>query len=73
VVDYTDQVNGVYFEAGFAIGLGLTVLPTCQADQIDKLHFDIRHLNTLPWTSPTELATSLSKRIVAVVGSGPFV
>ena len=23
VADYTGQVNGVYFEAGFALGLGL--------------------------------------------------
>jgi hypothetical protein len=38
VVDYTGQSNGVYFEAGFALALGLTVIPTCQADHIDKLH-----------------------------------
>lgn len=47
IADYTNQVNGVYFEAGFALGLGLLVIPTCREDQIGKLHFDIRHLNTL--------------------------
>jgi hypothetical protein len=31
VADYTGQRNGVYFEAGFALGLGLTVIPTCRA------------------------------------------
>jgi hypothetical protein len=72
VVDYTQQVNGVYFEAGFALGLGLPVIPTCRDDQIGKLHFDIRHLNTLSWKEPKDLAENLATRIVAVVGAGPF-
>jgi hypothetical protein len=72
VVDYTEQVGGVYFEAGFALGLGLTVIPTCRQDQISELHFDIRHLNTLPWQQPLDLAENLTKRIVAVVGAGPL-
>jgi hypothetical protein len=70
VADYTNQRNGVYFEAGFALGLGRTVIPTCRADEIDKLHFDIKHLNTLSWKSPAELAEGLSRRIRAVVGAG---
>jgi hypothetical protein len=71
VVDYTEQANGVYFEAGFALGLALQVIPTCRKDQIAKLHFDIRHLNTLSWETPQELAAGLSTRIVAVIGAGP--
>ena len=71
VADYTGQRLGVYFEAGFALGLGLTVIPTCRADEIKELHFDVRHLNTLPWNTPRDLADSLAKRIRAVVGGGP--
>lgn len=71
VADYTGQRNGVYFEAGFAAGLGLTVIPTCRADEIAKLHFDIKHLNTLVWSTPTELADGLNRRIRAVIGIGP--
>jgi hypothetical protein len=71
VADYTGQVNGVYFEAGFALGLGLTVIPTCRADDVAKLHFDIKHLNTLLWHAPAELADALNRRIRAVVGTGP--
>jgi hypothetical protein len=71
VADYTGQVNGVYFEVGFALGLGLTVIPTCRSEEIGALHFDIRHLNTLLWKTPQELATNLQKRIRAVVGIGP--
>jgi hypothetical protein len=71
VADYTGQVNGVYFEAGFALGLGLKVIPTCRADEVPKLHFDIKHLNTLLWKTPAELAETLNKRIRAVIGVGP--
>ena len=71
IADYTGQRNGVYFEAGFALGLGLTVIPTCRTDEVGKLHFDIKHLNTLLWNTPGELATALSKRLKAVVGAGP--
>ena len=34
VADYTAQRKSVYFEAGFALGLGLTVIPTCRADEV---------------------------------------
>jgi hypothetical protein len=71
VADYTGNVNGVYFEVGFALGLGLTVIPTCRADDISALHFDIKHLNTLLWQTPSDLAANLQKRIRAVVGTGP--
>jgi hypothetical protein len=71
VADYTGQKNGVYFEAGFALGLPLPVIPTCRADETDKLHFDIKHLNTLVWKNPPELADFLAKRIRAVIGLGP--
>jgi hypothetical protein len=71
VADYTAQRNSVYFEAGFALGFGLTVIPTCRADEIPALHFDIRHLNTLPWNTPAELADGLNRRIRAVIGAGP--
>jgi hypothetical protein len=71
VADYTGQRNGVYFEVGFAVGLGLTVIPTCHAAEMVKLHFDIRHLNTLEWNTPADLADKLNNRIRAVIGAGP--
>jgi hypothetical protein len=71
VADYTSERNSVYFEAGFALGLGLIVIPTCRADGISALHFDIKHLNTLPWNTPAELADGLNRRIRAVIGAGP--
>ncbi len=71
VTDYTEQRNGVYFEAGFALGLGLTVIPTVRENDIGNLHFDIKHLNTLTWESTGALAQKLERRISAGVGAGP--
>jgi hypothetical protein len=71
IADCTQQRNGVYFEAGFAVGLGLTIIPTCQTDDMKNRHFDIQHLNTLEWETPPDLVSSVSKRIIAIVGPGP--
>ena len=71
VADYTGQKNGIYLEAGFALGLPLPVIPTCRADEIEKRHFDIKHLNTLVWKNAGELADLLAKRIRAIIGPGP--
>lgn len=72
VADYTKMNNGVYFEAGFAVGLGVPVIGTCHADDFGRLHFDIRHINTLRWETPADLAEGLARRISAVVGDGPL-
>jgi len=73
VADYTLMNNGVYFEAGVAIGLGIPLISTCRADYLDKLHFDIKHINTLKWETPEQLARDLAKRIAGVIGEGPLV
>ncbi len=43
--------GGVYYEAGFAKGLGLGVIHICKGDNISKnrLHFDIKQDNTIFW------------------------
>jgi hypothetical protein len=71
VADFTGHRGGVYFEAGFALGLNLPVIWTCRRDDMKNLHFDIRQFNCLGWDSPTALAGPLQLRIEAVVGQGP--
>jgi hypothetical protein len=71
VADYTGQRGGVYYEAGYAAGRGLTVINTCRKDEVEKLHFDIRQYNCIDWTTPDELAHRLQARIEAVIGDGP--
>lgn len=63
--------GGVYYEAGFAHGLGLPVIFTCRSDVMDKIHFDTRQYNHIVWSTPEELRERLSKRISATLGDGP--
>ncbi len=71
VADFTGQRGGVYFEAGFALGLDLPVIWTCRQDDIGALHFDVRQFNCIDWTDPDDLAARLQRRIEAVIGVGP--
>lgn len=63
--------GGVYYEAGFAHGLGIPVIFTCRKDKIDELHFDTRQYAHIVWDSPKELRTLLRDRILARIGEGP--
>ena len=65
--------GGVYFEAGFAQGLGIPVIYTCRNDMVDKLHFDTRQYAHIVWETPDDLRKSLLKRILARIGEGPGV
>ena len=71
VADFTGHRGGVYFEAGFALGLDLPVIWTCKKDDMKDLHFDIRQYNTIDWETPEDLARRLQHRIEATVGKGP--
>ena len=71
VADFTEHRGGVYFEAGFALGLGLPVIWTCRKDHMKRLHFDIRQYNTIDWHDYEDLALRLRYRIEATVGKGP--
>jgi nucleoside 2-deoxyribosyltransferase len=69
IADVTGHRQGVYFEAGFAMGLGLPVIWTCRKDQIDECHFDTRQYNHITWETPEELRKKLKDRILATIGS----
>ena len=75
VADFTSESDkprgGVYFEAGFALGLNIPVIWTCHKDMIDKVHFDTRQYNHITWEDPQELRTKLRNRISAIIGDGP--
>jgi hypothetical protein len=51
IADLSHDNNGAYFEAGFAEGLGLPVIYTCEAKKFKekKTHFDTNHMVTIPW------------------------
>ena len=75
VADFTQGDSGprggVYYEAGFAHGLGLSVIFTCKEGDVDKLHFDTNHYNHIVWSTPEDLREKLRNRILAVIGEGP--
>ena len=72
VAEYTEHKHGVYFEAGFAQGIGIPVFQTCRDTDLESLHFDVQHINTITWSSAEELAQLLQRRIRAILGDGPF-
>ena len=59
--------GGVYYEAGFADGLGIPVIFTCRSDMIEKVHFDTRQRNHIVWNNPDELRQRLIERINALI------
>jgi len=68
VADVTGQNQGVYFEAGYAMGLNIPVIWTCNEKEIKEIHFDIRQYNTIMWKDENDLYEKLKNRIVAIMG-----
>ena len=64
--------GSVYYEAGFAHGLDLTVIFTCRHDKLKSVHFDTSHFNHIAWTGYEDLKTRLQQRIERLFGRGPW-
>ncbi|MGB2864888.1 MAG: hypothetical protein WBC05_16290 [Sedimentisphaerales bacterium] len=73
IADITWHRKAVYFEAGFAKGLGLPVIWTCRVDQKDECdnNFDTRQYNHIFWKNTSELREKLKNRIVGTIGEAP--
>lgn len=71
IADFTGNRNGVYFEAGFALGLSLPVIWLCRDSDIQNAHFDTNHFNHLTWTLGKPFHERLATRILATIGRGP--
>jgi nucleoside 2-deoxyribosyltransferase len=76
VADFTCEPKnvrgGVYFEAGFAMGLGIPVIWMCKDTSIDDLHFDTRQYAHIVWKNAADLYEQLKNRVGATVGDGPL-
>ena len=76
VADFTRGDDGsrgsVYYEAGFAHGLGRNVVFTCREDCIGRVDFDTRQYNHIVWKRPQDLRASVRNRILAAFGEGPI-
>ena len=73
VADFTDFRSGVFYESGFAKGLGIDVIFTCREDQKDKIkeHFDTRQKKHILWRDEVDLYKQLLNIITANIGWGP--
>jgi len=63
VADFTCQNTGVYFEAGYAKGIGKTVIHTCKKNDFENIHFDIKQIQFVVWTDERDLEIKLKKQI----------
>lgn len=66
IADVTQHKQGVYFEAGFALGLGIPVIWCCRSSDLGNAHFDTRQYNHVAWDSADELREKLTNRIAAL-------
>jgi hypothetical protein len=71
IADLTHGSHGAYWEAGFAEGLNLPVIYTCEksAWEQTKTHFDTNHLLTIIWdpTNPHTAGEALTATIRATL------
>lgn len=68
VSDYCSNNHGVYFESGYAEGLGKKVIYTVRAGKdLEELHFDTKQTNYIIWSSYEELKEKISDRIRATI------
>lgn len=76
IAEMTGHRGGVYFEAGFAHGLGLPVIYMLRDDDQEDIHFDVRQQNFILWPSDPakwpEARKKLENRIRATLGQGPL-
>ncbi|MBN1997122.1 hypothetical protein JW935_06190 [candidate division KSB1 bacterium] len=69
IADFSGLRSGVFFEAGFAKGLGREVIFTVREVDVEKLkeHFDTRQYNHIVYDSPEDLQKKLYNRICATI------
>lgn len=67
IVDLTDLRPNVFYELGYADGLGGKVIVT--AKKGTELPFDVKDIPTIIWESQVELEQDLQKRIQSVMNS----
>jgi len=74
VADFSIDRGGIYFEAGYALGLGLPVIWLVREAEKDNIHFDNRQYNFIRWNPDDYVAlqTALKNRIEATIGRGPL-
>jgi len=67
ISDFTDNKNGVYFEAGYALGRGQKVIYTCKETDLKNVHFDTKSYQHIVWKDAADLKKKLIDKIEAFI------
>lgn len=65
ICDFTEQKDGVYFEAGYAAGRGIPVIYTCMEKDFKQSHFDTNHFPHIIYKTTDDLKEKLKNKIEA--------
>lgn len=68
VADVTGGNQGVYYEAGFAKGLGIDVIWCVREGNEEDMHFDTKQYKHIIWKNPEDLVEKLEVIIIAAFG-----
>ena len=68
VCDYTANKRGVYFEHGYAWGMGKKVIMTVKESEMGDLHFDVSHYPFIVWKDYEDLRIRLQSKIESWIG-----
>lgn len=63
IADFTNHRNSVYFEAGFAMGMNIPIIWTCQKGHEDNMSFDTRQFPHIIWEDENDLVKQVIDRI----------
>lgn len=69
VAEVSEPRTAVYYEAGFAEGLGKQVIWTCREDCLKNLSFDTRQFRHVVWREPQMLRANLCATVKALMPS----
>lgn len=71
IADVTGARQGVYYEAGYAMGLGLPVIWSVRSDRMNDMHFDTKQYKHVIWDTPDDLLEQLTALVIAAIGLPP--
>ncbi len=67
IADFTNHRNSVYFEAGFAMGMNIPIIWTCQKGHEDEMSFDTRQFPHIVWEDKDDLVKQVIDRIKRIL------
>ena len=67
IADFTNHRNSVYFEAGFAMGMNIPIIWTCQDGHEDDMSFDTRQFPHIIWKDKDDLVKQVIDRIKVII------